>query len=93
MYEQKRNRLARILQYAGWSICIPQGGIFILARLPPHAILPLEVKQEAKESDKCIDWIYCPWLSKVRKVTAITCSAFYCKENQHLGAEWIRFAF
>eukprot|EP00127_Corallochytrium_limacisporum_P006234 Clim_evm10s222 gene=Clim_evmTU10s222 len=93
-YTRKREKLITILDNAGLHPTVPQGGFFIMANISEaRKKVSQDVEKELQDDDPAIDWAFCRYLTKQKGVTAIPPSAFYCKENAHIGSHYARFAF
>ena len=93
-YLRKRDLLVDTLEQAGFNPVVPCGGFFVLCDTS-QVDVPIEFLE--RESESCVpmtrDWALCRYLTEEVKVAAIPPSAFYCKENRHLAANLVRFAF
>uniref|UniRef100_A0A914I2Y9 Aminotransferase class I/classII domain-containing protein n=1 Tax=Globodera rostochiensis TaxID=31243 RepID=A0A914I2Y9_GLORO len=86
----KRNLLAKYLESAGFRPIIPDGGYFMIADFS-HLDGPF--KNEAKLSDDPLDFEFCRWLCREKKLAAIPPSAFYSPENRKGNDHFIRLCF
>lgn len=63
----------------------PEGGFFLLAEIVGE--VPQQYRAKAT-----LDFAFCRWVTEQYGVTAIPASAFFTKENEHLGKRFARFA-
>uniref|UniRef100_A0A183BLC5 Aminotran_1_2 domain-containing protein n=1 Tax=Globodera pallida TaxID=36090 RepID=A0A183BLC5_GLOPA len=86
----KRNLLAKYLESAGFRPIIPDGGYFMIADFS-HLDGPF--KNEANSSGDPLDFEFCRWLCREKKLAAIPPSAFYSPENRKGNDHFIRLCF
>ncbi|XP_050414957.1 kynurenine--oxoglutarate transaminase 3 isoform X1 [Patella vulgata] len=86
--EPKRDKLINLMTEMGMWPVIPQGGYFLLADITG---LNIDLSQEAADEPK--DFQFVKWMTKNKKLTAIPPSAFYCKEHQSVGENYVRLCF
>jgi kynurenine--oxoglutarate transaminase/cysteine-S-conjugate beta-lyase/glutamine--phenylpyruvate transaminase len=91
----KRALLEEGVRKAGMEPMAGEGGILLMADTSGLKV-PAEYLAETTEAAPDgvpRDWALCRWLAKEAGVLAIPASAFFSKENKHLGENYVRFAF
>ncbi|MED6241706.1 Kynurenine--oxoglutarate transaminase 3, partial [Ataeniobius toweri] len=86
--EGKRDRLATILQEAGMTPVIPEGGYFMLVDVTP-------LKQDLSHmgGDEAYDYKFVKWMIKEKKLAAIPVTAFVGDESKEQFEKYIRLCF
>lgn len=88
MFNQKREKLCKILSDVGLNPVVPQGSYFALGNFEN-----IPEKYFMTDTTTPKDYQFCRWLTKTIGVAAIPPSAFYTEQNRHLGNKFARFAF
>ena len=88
MLLEKRDRMADMLQKAGFSPTIPEGGYFMLADYSKLKNMP-----DLPKNEEAADSHFVKWMIKEKKLATIPVSAFYSQQHKHLAEEYIRFCF
>ncbi|OQV15829.1 Kynurenine--oxoglutarate transaminase 3 [Hypsibius exemplaris] len=88
MLVEKRDRMAEMLQKAGFIPILPEGGYFMLADYSKLKNMP-----ELPKSDEAADSVFVKWMIAEKKLATIPVSAFYSQGHKHLAEEYIRFCF
>jgi len=94
-FQRKRDRLVQVLEAAGLPCIVPDGGYFVMAdssRLDVPASYLAE-PYLGSEEPVTRDWAVARWLTREVGVSPIPPSAFHCKANKPLAANFLRFAF
>ncbi|RKP14745.1 pyridoxal phosphate-dependent transferase [Piptocephalis cylindrospora] len=91
-YESRLAALTKPLEEVGLPYTLPKGSYFLLVntssiRIPQGFSFPPEISARGRNFEMCY------WLLAEIGVTAIPVSEFYSDTNQHLGEDYIRFAF
>ncbi|XP_061094797.1 kynurenine--oxoglutarate transaminase 3-like isoform X2 [Conger conger] len=86
--EEKRDRLATILQSAGMSPVIPEGGYFIITD-----VTALNADLSQMGDDDAYDYKFVKWMIKEKKLAAIPVSAFCGDDSKKEFEKYIRFCF
>ncbi|KZT60222.1 PLP-dependent transferase [Calocera cornea HHB12733] len=91
-YEERLAVLMKVFDKLGMSYVIPQGSYFILLDIsdvewPEDYPFPATITGRGK------DFMFCWFVAQEIGVSAIPVSEFYCKEHQHIGEKFARFAF
>uniref|UniRef100_A0A3P9PH85 Kynurenine--oxoglutarate transaminase 3 n=1 Tax=Poecilia reticulata TaxID=8081 RepID=A0A3P9PH85_POERE len=86
--EGKRDRLAAILQEAGMSPVIPEGGYFMLVD-----VTPLNQDLSHMGDDEAYDYKFVKWMIKEKKLAAIPVTAFVGEESKEQFEKYIRLCF
>ncbi|CAF4520376.1 unnamed protein product [Rotaria sp. Silwood1] len=86
---KKRNQFAQVLKECGMKPVVPDGGYFILANVSQFAN---DEQFQSDENDKK-DFKFVRYLIKEKQLATIPVSAFYTKDHQYLGENYIRFCF
>ncbi|KAM4738593.1 kynurenine--oxoglutarate transaminase 3-like isoform 2-T4 [Anableps anableps] len=86
--EGKRDRLAAILQEAGMTPVIPEGGYFMLVD-----VTPLNQDLSHMGEDEAYDYKFVRWMIKEKKLAAIPVTAFVGEESKEQFEKYIRFCF
>ena len=74
------------------DLWIPKGGYFVIADISRVKVdEKYFVDEQGNKRTK--DYAFCTQLAYEEGVVAIPCSAFYSKEDVHLGEKYVRFAF
>jgi len=85
----KRDLMVGILEDAGLSPIIPEGGYFILANVK-ELMSKVDVGGDPTETK---DFRFVKWLSRQRKLQGIPPSAFFSEGHKAIGEDYIRFCF
>ncbi|XP_054916514.1 kynurenine--oxoglutarate transaminase 3-like isoform X2 [Poeciliopsis prolifica] len=86
--EGKRDRLAAILQEAGMTPVIPEGGYFMLVD-----VTPLNQDLSHMADDEAYDYKFVKWMIKEKKLAAIPVTAFVGEESKEQFEKYIRLCF
>uniref|UniRef100_A0A3Q1CN97 Kynurenine--oxoglutarate transaminase 3 n=1 Tax=Amphiprion ocellaris TaxID=80972 RepID=A0A3Q1CN97_AMPOC len=86
--EVKRDRLATILQEAGMTPVIPEGGYFMLVD-----VTSLNLDLSHITDDEAYDYKFVKWMIKEKKLAAIPVTAFVGDESKKQFEKYIRFCF
>ncbi|XP_014890087.1 kynurenine--oxoglutarate transaminase 3 isoform X1 [Poecilia latipinna] len=86
--EGKRDRLAAILQEAGMSPVVPEGGYFMLVD-----VTPLNQDLSHMGDDEAYDYKFVKWMIKEKKLAAIPVTAFVGEESKEQFEKYIRLCF
>ncbi|XP_061744289.1 kynurenine--oxoglutarate transaminase 3-like isoform X2 [Nerophis ophidion] len=86
--EGKRDRLAAILQEAGLSPIVPEGGYFMLAD-----VTALNQNLSHMGDDEAYDYKFVKWMIKEKKLAAIPVTAFVGEESTKFFEKYIRLCF
>ncbi|XP_038160295.1 kynurenine--oxoglutarate transaminase 3-like isoform X1 [Cyprinodon tularosa] len=86
--EGKRDRLAAILQEAGMTPVIPEGGYFMLVD-----VTPLNQDLSHMADDEAYDYKFVKWMIKEKKLAAIPVTAFVGEESKKQFEKYIRLCF
>ncbi|XP_014330070.2 kynurenine--oxoglutarate transaminase 3 [Xiphophorus maculatus] len=86
--EGKRDRLAAILQEAGMTPVIPEGGYFMLVD-----VTPLNQDLSHMGDDEAYDYKFVKWMIKEKKLAAIPVTAFVGEESKEQFEKYIRLCF
>ncbi|XP_026201947.1 kynurenine--oxoglutarate transaminase 3 isoform X1 [Anabas testudineus] len=86
--ESKRDRMAAIVQEAGMTPVIPEGGYFMLVD-----ITSLNQDLSHIDDDEAYDYKFVKWMIKEKKLAAIPVTAFVGKESQKQFEKYIRLCF
>nr|XP_020465739.1 kynurenine--oxoglutarate transaminase 3 isoform X2 [Monopterus albus]XP_020465740.1 kynurenine--oxoglutarate transaminase 3 isoform X2 [Monopterus albus] len=86
--ENKRDRLAAMLQEAGMTPIIPEGGYFMLAD-----VTSLNQDLSHMVDDEPYDYKFVKWLIKEKKLATIPVTAFVGDESKEQFEKYIRFCF
>lgn len=86
--QERRDLIASILEEAGMTPVIPEGGYFIMADWSPH-----KDKVDLSSEDGTPDFRFAKWLSKNKKLQGIPPSAFFSEGSKSIGENYIRFCF
>uniref|UniRef100_A0A4W4FQX2 Kynurenine--oxoglutarate transaminase 3 n=1 Tax=Electrophorus electricus TaxID=8005 RepID=A0A4W4FQX2_ELEEL len=84
----KRDRLACILQQAGMSPVVPEGGYFMIVD-----VTALNQDLSHMEEDKPYDYKFVEWMIKEKKLAAIPVTAFCGDESRKQFEKYIRLCF
>ena len=79
--------MVKLLLDAGLTPVVPEGGYFLLADISKIA------KNFSTDSNECKDSKFVKFLIKEKGLATIPTTAFYSKENQYIGENFIRFCF
>lgn len=85
--QDKRDRMASILQAVGITPIIPEGGYFMLAD-----VTPLNVDLSQME-DEAYDYKFVKWMMKEKKLGTIPVTAFVGEASKKDFEKYIRFCF
>lgn len=85
--QDKRDRMASILQAVGMTPIIPEGGYFMLVD-----VTPLNVDLSQME-DEAYDYKFVKWMIKEKKLAAIPVTAFVGEASKKDFEKYIRFCF
>ncbi|XP_043984524.1 kynurenine--oxoglutarate transaminase 3-like [Gambusia affinis] len=86
--EGKRDRLAAILQEAGMTPIIPEGGYFMLVD-----VTPLNQDLSHMGDDEAYDYKFVKWMIKEKKLAAIPVTAFVGEDSKEQFEKYIRLCF
>ncbi|XP_071396555.1 kynurenine--oxoglutarate transaminase 3-like [Centroberyx affinis] len=86
--EGKRDRMAAILQEAGMSPIIPEGGYFMLVD-----VTSLNQDLSHMTDDEAYDYKFVKWMIKEKKLAAIPVTAFCGEASQKQFEKYIRLCF
>ncbi|XP_012718285.2 kynurenine--oxoglutarate transaminase 3 isoform X1 [Fundulus heteroclitus] len=86
--EAKRDRLAAILQEAGMTPVIPEGGYFMLVD-----VTPLNQDLSHMGEDEAYDYKFVKWMIQEKKLAAIPVTAFVGEESKKQFEKYIRLCF
>ncbi|KAJ8418529.1 hypothetical protein AAFF_G00000280 [Aldrovandia affinis] len=86
--EGKRDRMAAILQSAGMSPIIPEGGYFMIAD-----VTALNKDLSHMEGDEAYDYKFVKWMIKEKKLAAIPVTAFCGEDSKKQFEKYIRLCF
>ncbi|XP_076846519.1 kynurenine--oxoglutarate transaminase 3-like isoform X1 [Brachyhypopomus gauderio] len=86
--EVKRDRLACILQQAGMSPVLPEGGYFMVVD-----VTALNQDLSHMEEDEPYDYKFVKWMVKEKKLAAIPVTAFCGTESRKHFEKYIRLCF
>ncbi|KAJ4943436.1 hypothetical protein JOQ06_005937, partial [Pogonophryne albipinna] len=86
--ELKRDRMAAILQEAGMTPFIPEGGYFMLVD-----VTSLNQDLSHMEEDEAYDYKFVKWMIKEKKLAAIPVTAFVGEESKKHFEKYIRLCF
>uniref|UniRef100_A0A672ZX94 Kynurenine--oxoglutarate transaminase 3 n=1 Tax=Sphaeramia orbicularis TaxID=375764 RepID=A0A672ZX94_9TELE len=86
--EVKRDRMASILQEAGMSPVIPEGGYFMLVD-----VTSLNQDLSHMGEDEAYDYKFVKWMIKEKKLAAIPVTAFVGDESKKEFEKYIRLCF
>ncbi|CAF0791895.1 unnamed protein product [Rotaria sordida] len=86
---EKRNQFAQVLKECGMKPIVPDGSYFMLADFSSFVN---DEQFQSDENDKK-DFKFIRYLIKEKQLAAIPVSAFYTKNHQYLGENYIRFCF
>jgi aspartate/methionine/tyrosine aminotransferase len=90
-YFNKREIMKRILSNSkviNVQPLLSEGGFFLCGKiLDSGSFIPSKYRENAT-----LDFAFSRWITETFKVTCIPCSVFFSSENQHLGADLVRFA-
>ncbi|XP_034091593.1 kynurenine--oxoglutarate transaminase 3-like [Gymnodraco acuticeps] len=86
--ELKRDRMAAILQEAGMTPVIPEGGYFMLVD-----VTSLNQDLSHMEEDEAYDYKFVKWMIKEKKLAAIPVTAFVGEESKKHFEKYIRLCF
>ncbi|KAM9386023.1 kynurenine--oxoglutarate transaminase 3-like isoform 2-T5 [Pholidichthys leucotaenia] len=86
--EGKRDRLASILQDAGMTPVIPEGGYFMLVD-----VTPLNQDLSHITDDEPYDYKFVKWMIKEKKLATIPVTAFVGEESKKQFEKYIRLCF
>ncbi|CAF0811647.1 unnamed protein product [Rotaria sordida] len=86
---EKRNQFAQVLKECGMKPIVPDGSYFMLADFSSFVN---DEQFQSDENDKK-DFKFVRYLIKEKQLAAIPVSAFYTKNHQYLGENYIRFCF
>ncbi|KAA8589256.1 hypothetical protein FQN60_012621 [Etheostoma spectabile] len=86
--EGKRDRMAAILQEAGMTPVIPEGGYFMLAD-----VTSLNQDLSHMVGDDAYDYKFVQWMIKEKKLAAIPVTAFVGDESKKQFEKYIRLCF
>nr|XP_057929975.1 kynurenine--oxoglutarate transaminase 3-like [Doryrhamphus excisus]XP_057929976.1 kynurenine--oxoglutarate transaminase 3-like [Doryrhamphus excisus]XP_057929977.1 kynurenine--oxoglutarate transaminase 3-like [Doryrhamphus excisus]XP_057929978.1 kynurenine--oxoglutarate transaminase 3-like [Doryrhamphus excisus] len=84
----KRDRLAAILQEAGLSPIVPEGGYFMLAD-----VTALDQNLSHMGNDEAYDYKFVKWMIQEKKLAAIPVTAFVGEESTKAFEKYIRLCF
>ncbi|XP_054644703.1 kynurenine--oxoglutarate transaminase 3-like isoform X3 [Dunckerocampus dactyliophorus] len=84
----KRDRLAAILQEAGLSPIVPEGGYFMLAD-----VTALKQNLSHMAEDEAYDYKFVKWMIQEKKLAAIPVTAFVGEESTKAFEKYIRLCF
>ncbi|KAM4574423.1 kynurenine--oxoglutarate transaminase 3-like [Fundulus diaphanus] len=84
----KRDRLAAILQEAGMTPVIPEGGYFMLVD-----VTPLNQDLSHMGEDEAYDYKFVKWMIQEKKLAAIPVTAFVGEESKKQFEKYIRLCF
>lgn len=85
--QDKRDRMASIVQAAGMTPVMPEGGYFMLVD-----VSPLNIDLSHME-DEAYDYKFVKWMIKEKKLAAIPVTAFVGDESKKDFEKYIRFCF
>ncbi|KAL3076699.1 hypothetical protein niasHS_013495 [Heterodera schachtii] len=88
----KRDLLAKYLESAGFRPIIPDGGYFMIADFS-HLDGQFKLRNESDEMENALDFGFCRWLCREKKLATIPPSAFYSPENRKGNDHFIRLCF
>ncbi|XP_061093167.1 kynurenine--oxoglutarate transaminase 3-like isoform X2 [Conger conger] len=86
--EEKRDRLATILQSTGMSPVIPEGGYFIITD-----VTALNTDLSQMGDDDAYDYKFVKWMIQEKKLAAIPVSAFCGVDSKKEFEKYVRFCF
>ncbi|KAI3369085.1 hypothetical protein L3Q82_026048 [Scortum barcoo] len=86
--EGKRDRMAAILQEAGMTPVIPEGGYFMLVD-----VTSLNLDLSHMGDDEAYDYKFVRWMIKEKKLAAIPVTAFVGDESKKQFEKYIRLCF
>lgn len=86
--EGKRDRMAAILQEAGMTPIIPEGGYFMLVD-----VTSLNQDLSHMDDDDAYDYKFVKWMIKEKKLAAIPVTAFVGEESKKQFEKYIRLCF
>ncbi|CAJ1059756.1 kynurenine--oxoglutarate transaminase 3-like [Xyrichtys novacula] len=86
--EGKRDRMAAILQEAGMTPVIPEGGYFMLVD-----VTSLNQDLSHMDDDDAYDYKFVKWMIKEKKLAAIPVTAFVGDESKKQFEKYIRLCF
>ncbi|XP_075038512.1 kynurenine--oxoglutarate transaminase 3 isoform X2 [Mixophyes fleayi] len=86
--EVKRERMAGLLQEAGLTPIIPEGGYFMIADV---SVLGVDLSH--MKDDEPYDYKFVKWMIKTKKLAAIPVTAFCGPETRKQFERYIRFCF
>lgn len=97
MLRAKRDKLCTVLQKAGLTPVVPEGGYFVLADsavIHARSGIPMDSGHTAASplADRP-DVKACKWMTEHVGVTPLPCSPFYLPESRHLADGMVRFCF
>ena len=85
----KRDRLAHLLQEAGLTPILPEGGYFMLADISKLA----EGFSSDEAGGEMKDVKFVKYLTREKGLATIPASIFYSNEHKHYAENFIRFCF
>ncbi|XP_034529413.1 kynurenine--oxoglutarate transaminase 3-like isoform X1 [Notolabrus celidotus] len=86
--ESKRDRMATIIQEAGMTPVIPEGGYFLLVD-----VTSLNQDLSHMDDDDAYDYKFVKWMIKEKKLAAIPVTAFVGDESKKHFEKYIRLCF
>lgn len=94
-FQRKRDRLVELLEEAEMPCIVPDGGYFVMVDTSRLQVPAAYLAETFLGSDEQVtrDWAVARWLTREVGVSPIPPSAFYCRANKHLAADYSRFAF
>lgn len=75
-----------------FDLWIPRGGYFVMCDISKVEVMEKYFLDEHGQR-RTKDYAFAYQLAHENRVVCIPCSPFYGKENEHLGAQYVRFAF
>ncbi|XP_068599141.1 kynurenine--oxoglutarate transaminase 3-like [Brachionichthys hirsutus] len=87
--EAKKDRLAAILQEAGMTPVVPEGGYFMIVDV---SALNQDLSHLVNDGEAS-DWTFVRWMIKEKKLAAIPVTAFVGDESKKQFEKYIRFCF
>ncbi|KAF7639387.1 Aminotran_1_2 domain-containing protein [Meloidogyne graminicola] len=89
----KRDLLAKYLQTAGFKPIIPDAGYFMIADFSHLDGSSSYLANKTQKNGESIDYEFCRWLCREKKLAGIPPSAFYSPQNREGNDHYIRLCF
>ncbi|XP_033758333.1 kynurenine--oxoglutarate transaminase 3-like [Pecten maximus] len=90
MAEEKRNKLCKYLNNAGFKAIVPEGCFYIIADIT-NAQGALMNKSE--NTDEALDYKFAKWAVVEKKLCVMPFSIFFSKQHRHLSEKYVRLCF